>query len=105
MKHRACGTGVAFTTVTLVTQPMLQLRPNWLELRSMDCYHQIFYRFRKCKQKLPPPSHIVRKAGKKFKKSRKFDVLDLYEIDMGGPYAPSVPCTVHKNDFYSLVWL
>ena len=49
--------------------------------------------------------HIVRKAGKKFKKSRKFNVLDLYEIDMGGPYAPSVPCTVHKNDFYSLVWL
>ena len=50
-------------------------------------------------------AHIVRKAGKKFKKSRKFNVLDLYEIDMGGPYAPSVPCTVHKNDFYSLVWL
>ena len=50
-------------------------------------------------------THIVRKAGKKFKKSRKFNVLDLYEIDMGGPYAPSVPCTVHKNDFYSLVWL
>ena len=49
--------------------------------------------------------HIVRKAGKKFKKCRKFNVLDLYEIDMGGPYAPSVPCTVHKNDFYSLVWL
>ena len=49
--------------------------------------------------------HIVRKAGKKFKKSRKLDVLDLYEIDKGGPYAPSLPCTVHKNDFYSLVWL
>ena len=50
-------------------------------------------------------THIVRKAGKKFKKSQKLDVLDLYEIDMGGPFAPSVPCTVHKNDFYSLVWL
>ena len=35
-----------------------------------------------------PPAHIVRKAGKKFKKSRKLDVLDLYEIDKGGPYAP-----------------
>ena len=45
-------------THTLVTQPMLQLRPNWSELRSMDCYHQIFYRFRKCKQKLPPPSPL-----------------------------------------------
>ena len=32
--------------------------------------------------------HIVWKAGKKFKKSRKLDVLDLYEIDKGGPYAP-----------------
>ena len=42
----------------LVTQAMLQLRPNWSELRSMDCYHQIFCRFRKCKQKLPPPSPL-----------------------------------------------
>ena len=40
----------------LVTQPMLQLRPNQTELRSMDYYHQIFCRFRKCKQKVPPPS-------------------------------------------------
>ena len=40
----------------LVTQPMLQLRPNWSELRSMDYYHQIFCRFRKCKRKVPPPS-------------------------------------------------
>ena len=31
--------------ITLVTQPMLQLRPNWTELRSMDYYHQIFCRF------------------------------------------------------------
>ena len=43
---------------TLVTQPMLQLRPNWSELRSMDYYHQIFCRFRKCKQKVPPPSPL-----------------------------------------------
>ena len=42
----------------LVTQPMLQLRPNWSELRSMDYYHQIFCRFRKCKRKVPPPSPL-----------------------------------------------
>ena len=41
---------------SLVTQPMLQLRPNWTELRSMDYYHQIFCRFRKCKRKVPLPS-------------------------------------------------
>ena len=41
---------------TLVTQPMLQLRPNWSELRSMDYYHQIFCRFQKCKRKVPPLS-------------------------------------------------
>ena len=41
---------------TLVTQPMLQLRPNYTPLRSMDYYHQIFCRFQKCKQKVPPPS-------------------------------------------------
>ena len=27
---------------SLVTQPMLQMRPNWSELRSMDYYLQIF---------------------------------------------------------------
>ena len=42
--------------MTLVTQHMLQLRPNWSELRLMDYYHQIFCRFQKCKQKVPPPS-------------------------------------------------
>ena len=37
---------LTFSTVfTLVTQPMLQLRPNCTELRSMDYYHQIFCRF------------------------------------------------------------
>ena len=41
---------------SLVTQPMLQLRPNCTELRSMDYYHQIFCRFQKCKRKVPPPS-------------------------------------------------
>ena len=45
-----------FSYKALVTQPMSQLRPNCTELRSMDYYHQIFYRFRKCKQKVPPPS-------------------------------------------------
>jgi hypothetical protein len=40
----------------LVTQPMLQCRPNRTELRSMDSYIQILCRFRKCKRKVPPPS-------------------------------------------------
>ena len=40
--------------LTLFTQPMSQLRPNRTELRSMDYYHQIFCRFRKCKRKFPP---------------------------------------------------
>ena len=44
--------------ITLVTQPMLQLRPNCTELRLMDYYHQIFCRFRKCKRKVPPPSPL-----------------------------------------------
>ena len=38
----------------LVTQPMLQRRPNRTELRSMDYCHQIFCRFRKW-WKVPPP--------------------------------------------------
>ena len=41
---------------TLVTQPMLQRRPNRMELRLMDSYIQILCRFRKCKRKVPPPS-------------------------------------------------
>ena len=44
--------------LTLVTQPMSQLRPNWSELRSMNYYHQIFCRFRKCKRKVPPLSPL-----------------------------------------------
>jgi hypothetical protein len=43
-------------SITLVTQPMLQRRPNRTELRSMDSYIQILCRFQKCKQKVPPPS-------------------------------------------------
>ena len=49
---------VKLRAVALVTQPMLQLRPNCTLLRSMDYYHQIFCRFRKCKQKVPPPSPL-----------------------------------------------
>ena len=41
---------------SLVTQPMLQGRPNRTELRSMDSYIQILCRFKKCKRKVPPPS-------------------------------------------------
>ena len=43
---------------SLVTQPMLQRRPNHTELRSMDSYIQILCRFQKCKQKVPPPSSL-----------------------------------------------
>ena len=41
---------------TLVTQPMMQRRPNCTELRLMDSYIQILCRFQKSKQKVPPPS-------------------------------------------------
>ena len=44
------------TSPSLVTQPMLQQRPNRTELRSLDSYIQILSRFQKCKQKVPPPS-------------------------------------------------
>ena len=44
------------TIKAIVTQPMLQRRPNRTELRSMDSYIQISYRFHKSKQKGPPPS-------------------------------------------------
>ena len=42
----------------LVTQPMLQRRPNCTELRLMDSYIQILCRFQKCKRKVPPPSPL-----------------------------------------------
>ena len=45
---------------------MLQLRPNSTEVRSMDYYHQIFCRFRKCKQKVPPPSPLSNDFEKSF---------------------------------------
>ena len=51
---RACRTKPLWQA--LVTQPMLQLRPNCTELRSLDYYHQICCRFQKCKRKVPPPS-------------------------------------------------
>ena len=45
-----------FSDCALVTQPMLQLRPNQTELRLMDLYNQILCRFQKCKRKVSPPS-------------------------------------------------
>ena len=51
-------TGTCDSIGALVTQPMLQRRPNSTELRSMDYYHQIFCRFRKCKRKVPPSSPL-----------------------------------------------
>ena len=53
----------------LVTQPMLQLRPNQTELRSMDYYHQIFCRFQKPKRKNPPPSLLSNDFEKSWIKS------------------------------------
>ena len=50
---------------SLVTQPILQLRPNWSLLRSMDLYNQIFCRFQKCNQKVPPPSLPFRRKKKR----------------------------------------
>ena len=35
---------------TLITQPMLQRRPNRTKLRSMDSYIQILCLFQKCKR-------------------------------------------------------
>jgi hypothetical protein len=46
-------TGTRRARSTLVTQPMLQRRPNRTELRSMDSCIQILCRFQKCKRKVP----------------------------------------------------
>ena len=43
---------------SLVTQPMLQVRLNQTELRSMDLFNQILCRFQKYKRKVPPPSPL-----------------------------------------------
>ena len=52
----------------LVTQPMLQLRPNHTELRSMDLSDQILCRFQKYKRKVPPPSLLFgRKKTRRLK--------------------------------------
>ena len=51
--------------LSLVTQPMLQRRPNPTELRSMDSYIQILCRFQKCKRKVPSPSPLWTLSTKK----------------------------------------
>ena len=43
------------SSALIVTQHMLQRRPNGMELRSMDSYIQTLRRFQKCRQKVPPP--------------------------------------------------
>ena len=53
-----------YISQSLVTQPRLQLTPNQTELRSMDLYNQIFCRFQKCNQKVPPPSLPCRRKKK-----------------------------------------
>ena len=52
-------------STALVTQPMLQRRPNPTELRLMDSYIQILCRFQKCKRKVPPPSPLYNDFEKK----------------------------------------
>ena len=42
--------------ISLVTQSMMQRRPNPMELRSIDSYIQILCRFQKSKRKVPPSS-------------------------------------------------
>ena len=54
------------TSYALITQPILQCWPNPTELRSMNYYHQIFCRFRKCKRKVPPPSPLSNDFEKSF---------------------------------------
>jgi hypothetical protein len=49
--------------LTLVTQPMMQRRPNQTELRSMDSYIQILCRFQKSERKVPPPSQPYTKKS------------------------------------------
>ena len=67
---------------TLVTQPMLQLRPNCTELRSMDYYHQIFCRFQKCKRKVPPPSLLSNDFEKSCFFSKKLVMIFFFKIDI-----------------------
>ena len=55
---------ISSTFLSLVTQPMLQHRPNRTELRSMDSYSQILCRLQKSEQKVSPLSllnnvHII----------------------------------------------
>ena len=57
---------VQFIVMSLVTQPMLQRRPNQTELRSMDSYIQILCRFQKCKRKVPPQSLLYKVLKKAF---------------------------------------
>ena len=47
----------------LVTQPVMQRQPNCKELRSMDSYIQILYRFQKCEQKFPPQPLLSNKKS------------------------------------------
>ena len=57
MAHEPVLTSSAIDAKSLVvTQPMLQRRPNCMELRSMDSHIQILCNFQKCKRKVSPPS-------------------------------------------------
>ena len=53
--------GPGMYAYSLVTQPMLQRRPNRTELISMDSFIQILCRFQKCKRKVPPLSLLSTK--------------------------------------------
>ena len=89
-----------YVDTTLRIQPKSALlfhHPSWPQKTATKAAARSLSRGRGLSSRAPP--HIVRKAGKRFKKRQKFDVMDFIEIDVGGPYASSVPCTVHKNSF------
>ena len=69
---------------SLVTQPMIQRRPNLTELRSMDSYIQILCRFQKSKRKIPPRSPLSDEKSPFTPKGKFFSLiltlLDLVDV-------------------------
>ena len=74
------------TCYSLVTQPMLQCRPNRTELKSMDYYHEFFCRFRKCKRKVPPPSLLSNDFEKSWFFSKFLVMIFFSQIKFFRPY-------------------
>ena len=66
------------TPPSLVTQPILQRRPNRTELRLMDSFIQILCRFQKSKRKVPPLSPLSYKIKKGVFFSNKFYFPEIF---------------------------